>query len=255
MIVLVDTNEEATNPKIVTSIRKKFSTVITTVLPCADINIPLDDGGVLAIERKTCNDFLSSIADGRIFEQVERMAQNAKYSAFIVTGYFTYGEKNDMVFVDSKQTNWKGSAVRSTIRVIQYSGCAIEFCPVSRFPDIIAELYTTVNKPDERRGIQKHRIITFPPVDDRIEFLAQLPGVQLLLAERLLNWAGMMDGVPPDEDGNTYGTLASALHWLSILSQIDKKSRPKGWGAALIFTLRKFLGLNSNQYIKVQEEQ
>ena len=51
-----------------------------------------------------------------------------------------------------------------------------------------------------------------------------------------------------------YGSIASALHWMSILSQIDKDSRPAGWGAAKILTQRKFLGLASNQYIGLNEE-
>lgn len=249
MIVLVDSNEKATNPKVVKSIESKFSNVIVTTLPSGDVNIPLDDGGVLAIERKTCNDFLSSIADGRIFEQVENMAQNAKYSAFIVTGYFTYGEKNDMCFIEGKQTNWKGSAVRAVMRVIQYSGCVLEFCPATRYTDMIAELYSTVNKPDERRGIQKHRIITFPPIDERVEFIAQLPGVGLKLSESLLKFSHCEMA-----DNDEYGTVADAISWITLMGRVEKSNRPKGWGAEKILTLRKFFGLKPNEYIDVLEE-
>lgn len=246
MILIVDTNEKATNKKVVKELEKCFSQVIVTTLIAGDVNVPLDDGSLLAIERKTPNDFLASIADGRIFEQVERMAQNAKYSAIIVTGYFTYGEKNDMVYIDGEQTNWKGPAVRSTMSLIQYSGCALIFCPPTRYPSQIAELYNTVNKPDERRGIKKHRIITFPPVDERVEFIAQLPTIGLKLSESLLKFAGMMDN-NADEEG--YGSIIGALHWLSIMGGISQKERPKGWGPEKILTQRKFLGLAPSGYI------
>lgn len=261
MILIVDKNEKDTNPKVVKLLEKCFSQVVIANLPhheyggitvtAGDVNIPLDDGSILAIERKTPQDFLNSIPNRHIFNQVEIMAQNAKYSAVIVTGYFTYGEKNDMVYIDGEKTEWKGASVRSVMSLIQYSGCALIFCPPARYPDQIAELYNTVNKPDERQGITKHRIITFPPVDDRIEFLGQLPGIRLVLANSMLNFAGMMDGIQPDENGNTYGTLASALHWMTILSGISKSERPKGWGAQTILTQRKFLGLKSDEYLAI----
>lgn len=256
MLLIVDKNEKATNPKVFNTLKKYFSDVIEGNLIAGDINIPLDTGDILAIERKTPNDFLASIADGRIFEQVERMQESAKYAAFIVTGYFTYGERNDICYIvnennESIQTNWKGSAVRATMTVIQYSGVPLIFCPARRYPDTIAELYNTVNKPDKRQGITKKRIITFPPVDDRVEFLAQLPNVGIKLATSLLEFAGMMDK-NADEDG--YGTLASALHWLSIMSTIAKSIRPKGWGPEKILGLRKFLGLASNEYIVTPKE-
>lgn len=256
MILIVDKNEKDTNPKVVKLLEKCFSQVVIANLPhheyggiavtAGDINIPLDDGSILAIERKTPQDFLNSIPNRHIFNQVEIMAQNAKYSAVIVTGYFTYGEKNDMVYIDGEKTNWKGVSVRSAMSLIQYSGCALIFCPPARYPDQIAELYNTVNKPDERQGISKHRIITFPPVDDRIEFLAQLPGIGIKLADSILKFAGKMDN-NADELG--YGTVAGALHWITIMSGIAKSERPKGWGAQTILTQRKFLGLASNQYI------
>ena len=252
MMLIVDSNEKATNPKVFQSLERNFSNVIVANLNAGDINIPLDDGSVLAIERKTPNDFLSSIADGRIFEQAECMAQNAKYSAFIVTGYFTYSEKSDMVMIEGEKTNWKGSSVRAVMRVIQYSGCVIEFCPPSRICQIISELYMTVNKPDERRGIQKKRIITFPPVDKRVQFLAQLPGIGLDTAESVLQFAGMMDS-NADEYG--YGTIAGALEWITIMSGVDKDARPKNWGPNRILNVRKFFGLESSQYIGVSAEE
>lgn len=251
MMVIVDTNEKSTAPKVFASIKKHFSQVIVANLTAGDINIPLDDGGVLCIERKTPADFLGSIADGRIFEQVEAMSSIAKYSAFIVTGYFTYGDKSDAVFIDGEKTNWKGRAVRAVMTLIQYANCALIFCPPSQFCNQIAELYSTVNKPEERSGFRKKRIVTFPPLDERVEILCGFPGLGVKLAESLLTFAGMMEG-EADELG--FGSLASALRWATIMGIIDKNDRPAGWGAAKIMAFRKMLGLKSNEYIDLNSE-
>lgn len=268
MLLIIDENEQTNNPEIVLFIKRSFSNVIVTSLPhrehggikvtAGDINIPLDDGSILAIERKTPEDFLSSIASRHIFHQVEVMANNAKFSAIIVTGAFTYGKRDDMCYIrfsdtdeGRTETNWSGVSVRAAIASIQYSGCPVIFCPPSRYCQTISELYTLVNKPSEHQSIKKNRIITFPPVDERVEYLAQFPGIGLKHADSLLKFAGMMDS-NADEDG--YGTISSALHWMTILSHMDKDVRPAGWGPLKILNTRKFLGLASNQYIKVEEE-
>lgn len=264
MLLLVDKSEQS-NPRIIKALQKNFSQVIITNLPhreyggtdvtAGDINIPLNDGTIFAIERKTPEDFLNSISNRHIFNQVEVMAANAKYSVVIVTGGFTYGKTDDMTYIkkDDKKdaTKWPGASVRSVIAQIQYSGCPIIFCPEDFFCQMVAEQYNIVNKPDERQGVYKRRIITFPPVDERVEYLAQIPGVGLKLAESLLSFAGKMDG---NADVMGYGSVASALHWMSLLVQIEKSERPAGWGPAKILSVRKFFGLESNQYLAMPKE-
>jgi len=261
MFLIVDRNEESTAPKVVALLKKYFTQVLIADLPhhkhgntnvtSGDVNIPLSNGSVLAIERKTPEDFLQSIGSGHIFDQIEVMANNAKYSAFIITGSFSYTNKSDMVVIDDEVTNWKGASVRATMALIQYSGCALIFCPPNQYPNMIAELYNTVNKPSEHRHLKKNRIVTFPPVDGRVELMAQFPSVSLKSSDSVMKWAGMMDG-NTDEDG--YGRFASALHWISIMLQIDKNSRPEGWGPAKVLSVRKMLGLESNEYITILRE-
>lgn len=267
MLLIVDTNEKSSSPKVFQQLQRHFSNIVVTDLPhreyggtsltAGDINIPLDDGNILAIERKTPTDFLNSIPNRHIFNQIEVMAQHAKYSAVIITGTIGYMEKTDIVTADGERTDtrgkgWSGRSVRSALNVIQYSGCPIQFCPPNRYCEMIEEIYSTVNKPDKHQGVDKRRVITFPPVDERVEYLCHLPGVDLTLAERLLKFAGTMDN---NADDWGYGTVASALHWASIMSGVDKNSRPKGWGPYKILTVRKFLGLSSNEYIGVNSEQ
>lgn len=261
MILIVDKNEKDVNPKVYQSLVKHFSKVLVANLPhheyggitvtAGDINIPLDDGSLLAIERKTATDFLGSIPNRHIFNQVEVMASHAKYSAIIVTGKLSYTHKSDMVCADEIVTEWNGKSVRAVINAIQFSGCPVVFCPADEYCNMIVEIYNLVNKDDKHQGVIKNRIITFPPVDARVENIAQLPGVGMTMADSALRWVKMMD---EDISEDEYGTIASFYHWLSIMVQIDKGSRPAGWGAKKILTVRKFLGLKSNEYIAINKE-
>lgn len=262
MILILDKNEVDVNKEVLSNLKKHFTNVVIANLPhheyggisvtAGDINIPLDDGSILSIERKTPSDFLGSIPNRHIFNQVEVMAQHAKYSAIIVTGHFSYTHKTDMVKADNILTEWNGKSVRAVINAIQFSGCPIVFCPADEYCNMIVEIYNLVNKNDKHQGVIKNRIITFPPVDARVEFLAQLPGVGLVMAESILKFAGMMD---ENADSDGYGTVAGALHWISILVQIDKDSRPQGWKSAnKILTHRKFMGYKSNQYLAINSE-
>jgi len=260
MYVIVDENENTQAPHIVDSLRKLFKNIIVTSLPhrdfgstkitAGDLNIPLDDGSILAIERKTVDDFLGSISNRHLLNQVETMHAHAKFCAIIITGKMSFSSI-DKVISDKRITDWDGASIRALLDVIQYSGCAIRYCPVSEYSMMVKEIYDVVNKPSEHRGIVKNRIVTFPPIDKRVQFIAQLPDVGLESAESLLQFAGMMES-NADEEG--YGRIADALHWMSIMSQIDKDSRPVNWIGKRILTNRKFFGLKSNEYIKIESE-
>ena len=263
MMLIVDKNEQDTAPDVVQSLKNRFTQVIIANLPhrefggisvtAGDINIPLDDGNVLAIERKTPTDFLNSISNGHIFHQIETMHAHAKFVSVIITGKLSYSPEDDTVIADRRNTEWKGVSVRAALREIQVSNCFVEFCPMGEYPAMVEEVYKTCLSisSGKRGGNIKNRIVTFPPIDERIQFLAQLPSVGLESAESILKWSAMMEN-NSDEDG--YGTIAHSLHWISIMSQIDKESRPKGWTGKRILTVRKFLGLASNQYININEE-
>lgn len=270
MNLLVDKSEQSSAPDVVSSLKSRFANVFVTNLPhrpfgntnitAGDINIPLEDGSILAIERKTPDDFLQSIPERRIFNQVEVMHSIAKFVAIIITGKIAYSPVDDTVIADRRNTEWDGKSVRAALRKIQMSNCIVEFCPAGEYPSLVNEIYDTCTKIGEPTKSIKNRIVTFPPLDERVQFLAQLPSVGLESAISLLNFAGMMEGVKEIEEvdimgnvigTNTYGTVAQALHWMSILSQIDKSSRPKNWKGEKILTNRKFLGLNSNEYIDI----
>jgi len=260
MIIVVDKSEQDTSPHTVEQLKRIFPNLLVANLPhrkygntnvtAGDINIPMDDGNILSIERKTVSDLLGSIPNRHIMNQIEVMHQHAKFVALVITGKMQYSP-TDMVVDGKRETEWRGGDVRSLLRKIQLSPAIVEFCPEHEYANMVMEIYRTVSGIDNLPKTYKNRIVTFPPISEKVQFIAQLPSVLLDRAQSLLKFAGMMDN-NVDEDG--FGTVAGALHHLSIMSHYGKEVRPEHWGAKTILTNRKFLGLASNEYIGIIKE-
>lgn len=229
-------------------------------LTCGDINIILDDGKLLAIERKRPGDFLGSIASGRIFRQVENMAKHAMWSCVLVEGLFMF-DKNDMAVIpiydkaDEKiiqyeTTNWRGASVRGAMYAIQWSGCPIITVDPSNVPKMVHDIATFCSKPAEHaQSLGRKRIVTFPPITLPEEIVSALPGVGLKRARALLEFSARQNG-----NKERVPSLAEALSWASMLILIDKKSRPEGWGNQTILNVRTALGLLTGEYLAIQED-
>ena len=78
MNVTVDSREPK---KIVKQARKHFDNIEIETLPCSDFCY-----GRVGIERKTIQDFASSIRDGRVFTQAESMVQSFDRPFIIIVG-------------------------------------------------------------------------------------------------------------------------------------------------------------------------
>jgi ERCC4-type nuclease len=249
MLIIVDANEQATAPWTVDDLRKHFGdkSVVIGTPASGDLNILLSNGGILAIERKTPSDLLNSIGDGRLFHQVENMANHANYSVIVITGYMSYDPKDDFVVIDAK-TNWKGKSVRAALDAVQFSGCAIRTCSKNGYATTVGELYDLVNKSSGiHLQLKKRRVITFPPVSVPVEILSSFPGIGLKRAISLLEWASTTKG---DECSTT---LAQAIEWASIMALVNKPDRPEGWGDAVVKTFRGSLGLQPDECMKIHK--
>jgi hypothetical protein len=250
MFIIVDSNELATSPDTIDRLKHTFPGLIVGKLDYGDINVILDDGTILAIERKQIFDFLGSIGDGRLFDQAERMAK-AKYSAIIVQGTLGY-TADDMAVANKEKTNWHGASVRGAMYAVQYSGCPVIFCQEDWYPKIVEGLIEFVSKPDQHWQRKYRRIITFPPLDDRVEILASMP---VNITERARYTVGVKRATSLVEFANKKGSisLAETLSWGTCLNLINKEDRPEGWGTKVIEQFRQYLGLKENQYLEVKE--
>lgn len=261
MLIMVDTNEDTdreknrenkaersdpSNLRMIKRLKQLFPKLQAAPLTCGDINVILDGGGVLAIERKRPGDFLGSIGNGRIFRQVENMAQHAAWSCVIIEGSITF-DQDDMAVIPtydksdrlngSETTGWRGVSVRAAMYAIQWSGCPILAVPPTMLPNVVADLIRFCSKPSEHtQSLGRKRYVTFPPLTLSEEIIASFPNVGIQRARSLLEFA------KTNNDTDT-ATLAEALSWGSVLDLIERKSRPEGWGDKTIENFRTVLGL------------
>lgn len=247
MFILCDVNEQATNPKVVSRLREVFPNLDSTqTLAFGDVNIILDDGSILAIERKRASDFLGSIADGRVFRQVERMANGAKWSCIILEGTIEF-DKDDMTICDGEKTQWRGSSVRGAMLSIMWSGCPIIFSSQSYYPNMVADIYQFCCKPEiHHQSLGRKRIVTFPPIELKEEIVAAFPGIGLKRARSLFEFT--------ESKNNGASTLAEAFAWISAFPLIQSKSRPEGWGDKTVENFRVAMGLKANEFLDIKED-
>lgn len=253
-MLMVDINEKATNPKQFSILEKAYPKLVLGNLMFGDINAILDNGSLLSIERKKVEDFLASIADNRVFKQVEEMSNGSQYYGIIMIGSLEFSPEDDVVIANGRKTNWKGSAVRAAMFALQWSGCPIAYInSPTLLPQTINEFVNICEKPKEHLHLKHNRIITFPPVDQRVQILASLfPSVGMKRAQSLLEFTAEMEGV--EEEGEKYGKLSSAISYATLMPLIPRKKRPEGWGDSLVATIRTILGLKDDEYLDIVKE-
>lgn len=159
---------------------KRLDTVVNEQsLEVADF-ICSDDVG---IERKTYDDFISSIIDGRIFEQAVLLKQNFPKAVLLIEGYSNR---------EINENSLKG-AVASLI--VDYGISIIS----TRNPADTAKTIYWISKKEQqemRKGISV-RIGKKPKEFNRIQefIVSSLPGISLILARRLLQKFGSVEKV------------------------------------------------------------
>ncbi len=82
--IAISPNELGHHPSLLTQMMQYNPTVASS--DDTDFLVTCDNGDVLAIERKSPNDFLASIVDGRIKSQVEKMKAITKWTYIVITG-------------------------------------------------------------------------------------------------------------------------------------------------------------------------
>jgi ERCC4-type nuclease len=154
------------------------------------------DEYTLIIERKTPDDFLQSLKDGRLFEQVRRLGEY-RYQAqlkgekptmlpyLVITGAFTPG--SDGKVYTSRQTGWSFAAVMGAILSIQEAGVYVVFCNGDNdYRDCILRLASRDRS--ETLDILPQRPIELLGPKETV--VASLPGIGIERAKAALEWGG-----------------------------------------------------------------
>lgn len=270
-MIIVDSNDATQSPDTVDALRAFFGRDQISIgsLREGDLSITLDTG-VLLIERKRPHDLLASIGDGRLFEQAQRMSNNATFAMIVIQGYLGYNS-DDKALADGRATNWHGPSVRAALRSVQWAGVGVEQCAQGEFAKTVSELITLAGKADHTHLPPRERLRP-PPINFfgdndaarrlRLNILSSFPGIGAKRAESLLKWV----------EGNKYplhipdelfwqewaaanagkGRLAIALEWASSLGVVPRAQWPDGWGPSNVKAFREALDLSPHEFLSVQ---
>lgn len=217
-------------------IQNQFPEAVVTLLETGDAWAACEDGHILQIERKTSDDLLNSLKDGRLLEQISRLVrerieqqlrgENQTYWPYLVITGTLSPDHNGNVYT-GRQTGWNWNAVQGALLTVQEMGCYIVFCAAdTEYSRVIKLLANRDHKVEVDILPQRQPML----VDAKSVFLMGLPGIGLERAREILGWSG--------------GVLAHALAGLtdlSIKSPVGEITRKK---------IRGFLGLRDKQTVE-----
>lgn len=217
-------------------IKAQFPDAAITLLEVGDAWVACDDGHILMIERKTSADFLSSLRDGRLLEQISRLVNDrinqqlqgktqTYWPYLIITGTLS-PDRNGKVYT-GRETGWAWNAVQGALLTVQELGCYVVHCPSdTEYAGVVTMLANRERKDVVDILPQKQAV----PVDAKSAFLMGLPGIGLERARQILEWSGSI-----------------LAHAIVGLTDLDIKS-PVGEGTRQ--KIRGFLGLREQQTIE-----
>jgi len=137
-----------------------------------------------AVERKTLKDFLRSIYDGRLFEQVERLAKAYEKPILIVEGYTLQGLED----VENPKIFWGALA-----RVLAEWGVSVIFTPDERGTALfLYSLAEKLQKESERRVLAKRKPRVYTLREKQLLILQGLPNIGPERAAKLLERFGTL---------------------------------------------------------------
>lgn len=192
LAVVVDSRE----PNWVQQLKFGGAAVAVDTLPTADAILWLDDGQQVIVERKTADDFLSSIKDGRLFTQAARMVESrtaeqlnnqpiTTWPYVVITGTLRQSGKN-LVITDRGETQWTWESVNGAMLTLQELGIFVSFARDDL--DYERAVIALGNRKREDVKVMPPRQVEL--VSQQAAFLMGLPGIGEERSSQILNWAG-----------------------------------------------------------------
>lgn len=175
--VMIDQRE----PKWVQELTFGGVATLVTMLEYGDVWAYTEDGALLAIERKTSDDLLNSLKDGRLFTQLAGLREQSQYAYLAICGSITKGPDGKAI-TDGRQTGWNYQAVQSAILTAQELGCYVVYTTDDHFEATVAGLGKR-NRGEVREKPSK-KFITLSAGE---QMLAALPGIGLERVDALIN--------------------------------------------------------------------
>lgn len=220
----------------------EFGGVVKSIesLEAGDTEVWLESGEILLIERKTTEDFLGSIKDGRLFDQARRLCEERLFQQIngkkvttipylMITGPISQSS-NNKVITDRGETTWHWESYNSALLALQEVGIFVTFARDDR--DYERAVLALANR--KREDIRVYAIRDILYGDKRVEFLMGFPMIGEDRAQKLLEYA----------NGQLYGALIG-LTDTTIKLPI---------GSSLQKSIRRFLDLPDGVKLDIQME-
>jgi ERCC4-type nuclease len=204
--------------------------VVKHSLETGDYKLWRDDGHVVIVERKAVSDLLGSIADGRVFQQVARLAELASETTWVyvmVTGEIE--TLDNRVVTKRGVTGWNFRSVNGALLTMQEVGVPVAFGDDGT---LAQDLITLAERSHNGVKVSPKRDIAL--ISTAAAFLAGIPGIGEKRAVEIVQRAA--------------GNLAHALIWLT-----DTDAGDKGWNA-IKSNAKAFLGLAEDERLEIMRK-
>lgn len=99
--------------------------VAVAMLEAGDVMIATDDNKIVLVERKTADDLLNTIKDGRLFPQAAKMKAVSPWCYLVITGELT--QHHGKVMTDHRITGWNWDSVQGALLTAQELGVGVIF--------------------------------------------------------------------------------------------------------------------------------
>lgn len=197
------------------------------VLDQGDLLVACDDT-LLCIERKTPDDLLSSIQDGRLLTQAAHLTDQTPWAYLIITGALLCSSQGKVI-TQRGETGWSWNSVQGALLSVQELGVFVIQTGSER--DYEHAVVGLAKRPHESMPLPPARRPRFLSPGE--EIIASLPGIGLERLNAVLELTK---------------TPAEALAWLTWIG--DKDHVP-GVGYQTCQNVRKVLGLDDHEMMIV----
>lgn len=204
--------------------------VAVLTLDCGDLWGSCADGALLVIERKTPDDLLASIKDGRLFQQAAAMRKQSEWAYLIVTGVMGYS-KDGFVMTAHRATGWRWNDVQGALLTVQDLGVSVITClGDEQYEDTVVRLAYRKREPEKSLAPRTQgRVLSMAE-----QILTSLPGIGLERAQTIL----------AEYEGHAAHSIAW-LTWTGTVSEIA------GIGDGIKHQVRRALGLGADEWLTV----
>lgn len=199
-----------------------------SMLDCGDAWIATDSADAIIVERKTADDLLGSIRDGRLFAQAAAMRERSPWAYVVITTPLAH--HSGKVVADGRSTGWAWESVQGALLDVQEMGVRVLYC---RDENDYAD--TLLRLANRKRTEEKIIPPAAPPrlMSHAEQLLTALPGVGIERAQDLLK---------------NFPRSADALTWLTWQ---DTVLTVAGIGKGTKSAVRRALGLADDEELFV----